>query len=443
MSKSIVLVSIDWERPQDGRSNLGMASIAAALKQECIPYQLIEDAVNSEGFDYQTLEKRVVAEVEAIELQGNSCLVGIGAYIWNEPVTQQLCEAIHNLTSASIVLGGPQISYAAAGDLEELYPYANIFVRGHGEKAMVALAREEVPADFGIHCAGTVDLGHKAEYSLGELASPWLSGVMKPGKAIRWETMRGCPFKCTFCQHRESGNRFKLAEQQLDLQRVIREARLFAESGVERISILDPIFHLDTKRTVELLNLFKDIGLNAQLALQCRFESVKDEFLDALEGLDVVLEFGLQTAIWEEGQRIGRPNRLDIAERVITRLKDRSIPFEVSLIYGLPGQTLASFRQSLAWCWAQEVPEIRAWPLMLLRGTELEKQREEFGLVESTNESIPHVVASDSFTPEEYRKMQALADVCNEPVDTALNPRVFDETSQNSKEQNDAIFYRT
>ncbi|MGY0562644.1 MAG: B12-binding domain-containing radical SAM protein [Paraglaciecola chathamensis] len=431
MNKHIVFVSADWERPQDGRSNLGAASILASLKSAGIPYTLIEDAVNATDFDYTQLEARVLAAVHEREVLDQECLVGIGAYIWNEPVTQQLTEVIRTRTSAPIVLGGPQISYAEAGTLENLYPYANIFVRGNGEQAMVALAQGECPEKFGIHCAGDIDHAQKSETALEELASPWLTEVMKPGKSVRWETMRGCPFRCSFCQHRESSDRFKLSVQQLDYERITKEARLFARAGVERVSILDPIFHLDTQRTVDLLTVFKEVGLTAQLALQCRFESVKDEFIDALEGLNVVLEFGLQTTIWEEGIAIERPNRLDIAERVIEKLKARNIPFEVSLIYGLPKQTLASFRQSLSWGWNQQVPTIRAWPLMILRGTALDKQREKFGLIESENEAIPHVIASNSFTHADYRKMEALAQTTNQP-DTATQ-----------KEINDVVFYRS
>ncbi|APR68896.1 hypothetical protein CN03_15430 [Thalassolituus oleivorans] len=434
MNKHIVFVSVDWERPQDGRSNLGAASIIASLKVAGIPYTLIEDAVNANDFDYDKLEARVLAAIHELEELGKECLVGIGAYIWNEPVTQMLTEVIHNTTSAPVVLGGPQISYAEVGTLEAHYPYANIFARGNGEQAMVALAKGESPEQLGIHFAGTEDRNQKAETALEELASPWLTGVMKPGKSIRWETMRGCPFKCSFCQHRESGSRFKLKEQQLDYERIAKEARLFAQAGVERISILDPIFHLDTKRTVELLTMFKEVGLTAQLALQCRFESVKDEFIDALEGLNVVLEFGLQTTNLAEGEAIGRPNRLDMAERVIEKLKARNIPFEVSLIYGLPKQTLASFRESISWCWRQQVPVIRAWPLMILRGTPLEKQREEFGLVESENGAIPHVIASNSFTHDDYRQMEALAQATNKSTGQSYTVTL--------KEINNAVFYR-
>jgi len=123
-----------------------------------------------------------------------------------------------------------------------------------------------------------------------------------------------------------------------------------------------------------------------------------------------------------------------MAEAVIEKLHARNIPFEVSLIYGLPKQTLASFRESLIWCWRQQVPVIRAWPLMILRGTPLDQQREAFGLVESENEAIPHVIASNSFTHEEYCQMERLAEATNGTDTTHLKDL--------TKEKDNAVFYR-
>lgn len=432
MKKYIILISLDWERPQDGRSSLGIASIAAYLKHAAVPYTLIEGAVNSADFNYSIFEQEVLKTLNKLESDGHECLLGIGAYIWNERQTQKLTASVKIETQSTIVLGGPQISYTEQGQLEQNYPYADVFVRGHGEKAIVALATENKPSGNGIHYAKAQDLYQKAEYPLDDLPSPWLTGIMTPGQKIRWETMRGCPYRCTFCQHRESGNRFKIKEGQLDISRIKEEALLFAKSDVKRISILDPIFNLSLPRTVELLNYFREIDLTAELALQCRFELVNDEFLDALKGLNVVLEFGLQTAIQEEGKLIGRPNNLNKASKVIKSLNTRNIPFEVSLIYGLPGQTLGSFRQSLEWCRGHGVTEIRAWPLMILRGTDLDKQREKFGLIESTNQAIPHVIASNSFNEAEYLQMEKLATRVNNP-----------NMTMQQKETDNGIFYRT
>ena len=83
---------------------------------------------------------------------------------------------------------------------------------------------------------------------------------------------------------------------------------------------------------------------------------------------------------------------MEKVSNVIASLNERGVPNEVSLIYGLPFQTLESFRASVDWCLSRGMPRVRAWPLMLLRGTGLEAQRDQWGFVESGEGGIPIVV---------------------------------------------------
>jgi radical SAM superfamily enzyme YgiQ (UPF0313 family) len=390
-------------RPGDGRTGLGAASIEAALLQQGIAVQAVSDAVNRDGFQAMAFTDRVLA---ALRAAGPRPVLGLGAFVWNEPEIQALLRAAQTATDATIVLGGPQVSYVGRGGLEALYPQADWFVRGHGEGAMVALALDSPGSGLGLHRVGTPDLGQRADLALASLPSPYLTGVLPVGRNLRWETQRGCPYRCTFCQHREPGSR--LRNQSLSRDRFGSEARLFAASA-QRISVLDPIFHANRSRAVTLLGDVRRAGLTARLSLQCRFELIEQDFLEALEGLDVTLEFGLQTAITSESIIIRRPNRLERVSRVIDQLLERGLDFEVSLIYGLPTQTLDSFRESVDWCLERGVPRIRAWPLMLLRGTPLAVQADRWGLVESSLRRIPIVVASHSFTREDHKQMALLA----------------------------------
>jgi coproporphyrinogen III oxidase-like Fe-S oxidoreductase len=235
-----------------------------------------------------------------------------------------------------------------------------------------------------------------------------LLGTTELRKNIHWETQRGCPFKCSFCQHKEPGKRLK-NQYISNEQRLEQELALFAAAGVKRISVLDPIFHVDNKRAVNLLNSIKDAGVDAHISLQCRFELCTPEFLDALEGLKVTLEFGLQTIIEDEYRAIKRPNNMDIVHNMIQELYERQIDFEVSLIYGLPNQTLSSFRESVDWCMQQKIPRVRAWPLMLLRGTPLYEQKENYGFKESEDQRIPIVIFSNTFSKADHDEMTRIA----------------------------------
>lgn len=402
--KPVVLVSMDWQRPEDGKTSLGIASIAAALKEVGACVSVVEDAVNDAQFDLERLLQRLL---HTIDKAGPDCLVGFGVYVWNDAEVCWLIRQLRQLRPLQVVLGGPQISYMPVGELEEAYPQADFFVRGQGEMAMVQLAKQADLDGCGVHTHGTPDRGLKADHELIRLPSPFLSGVIEPAANMRWETQRGCPFKCSFCQHREPGNRLKnelLGKNRLDL-----EVQWFAQHGVKRISVLDPIFHAKPQWAIERLHAIQRAGLRAHLALQCRFEMITDEFLDALSGLNVTLEFGLQTAIAAEGVAIDRPNNMAKVDVAISKLHERAIDFEVSLIYGLPLQTLESFRESVNWCRERQVPRIKAWPLMLLRGTPLYKEKATYGFKESTDLRIPLVIASNSFSETDYAAMQHLA----------------------------------
>lgn len=399
----VILVSLDWRRPQDGKTGLGIGSIAAAQQAAAVPWRIVDAQVNSPFFSLDHVHAELLA---AIHEAGPDCLVGFSTFVWNDAEVQLLIRQIQGL-DVRIVLGGPQISYMPAGQLEAAYPGIDYFVRGQGEMAMVALASGELPGGCGIHVAGMPDLGGKADHELLSLPSPYLRGIVEPQASIRWETQRGCPFKCSFCQHREPGNRLK--HQCFDPQRLQRELALFAEAGVERISVLDPIFHANPAHAIEVLRLIKASGITAHFSLQCRFETCTPAFLDALEGINVTLEFGLQTVVEAEYRAITRPNNLRVVEERIRELHRRGIDFEVSLIYGLPNQTLDSFRHSVKWCQQRAVPRIRAWPLMLLRGTPLYEQKAQYGFRESEGQAIPVVVASNSFTEVEYAEMARIA----------------------------------
>ena len=402
LSRPVVLVSLDWLRAGDPPFGLGCASIASSLRACGIPVRIVADAVNRVGFSTGVFLDRVT---EAVFEVGTRALVGISAFVWCEPEVQALLRVL--CPKADVVLGGPQVSYAGPG-LEWLYPGTRYFVRGNGEFAMVSLACGRAENGMhGLHIAGMADLCAKADFPLDALPSPHLDGTSPIGGFVRWETQRGCQFACTFCQHKQPGRR--LLNANMAMGRLRREVAAFRDAGTDKIAVLDPIFNTGGGRAVDLLGCMKETGIGAHLSFQCRFELVTDSFLDAVESLDATLEFGLQTVHDDEARAVGRPNHMDAVERVIAKLNKRRTPYEVSLIYGLPFQTVKRFQDSVDWCLERGVPRVRAWPLMLLRGTPIHEQREKWGYVESVGERIPIVVGSRWFSRSEHSRMADIA----------------------------------
>lgn len=402
MIRRVVLVALDWGRAKDPAISLGHASIIARLAMEPdIEVVPISFSVNAPGFRKEDVLAAIIKAVA-----GRDAFVAIGAFIWNERVVKWLLPALRCAGfNGQIILGGPQVSYAPPG-VDSLYPEANVFIRGHAEDALAELVKSNgfsLPVGVSLHGADT--MAQSAMPDLALLPSPLLTGTFKPGHFVRWEAQRGCPYSCSFCQHRESGSRMRF--RVLPPGRLMRELEVLVSSGVGDIAVLDPVFNMNPHAEA-ILRLLANLGYLGRLSLQCRFELLTPTFLDACRPLNVTLEFGLQTIHDAEMRAIRRRNDLPKAERAIEMLRERGIHFEVSLIYGLPEQSTASFRASVDWCRDHRVPVIRAFPLMLLRGTELATDRDQWQLVES-EDAIPVVVESSTFSRAEWHEMNDLA----------------------------------
>lgn len=465
--KRLLLAALDWTRPKDPPMSLGQASILATLRQHNI--NVIAKSWSVNHIDFHVKQ---VCDF-AMEHADEHTDFALGAFIWNERYTQQILSTLKaNKFPGRIILGGPQVSYVKPGlnrkKLEDYYPNADVFIRGYAEEALTKLLLSNTHLQIikGVHYAGEPDFGASATVDLEKLASPFLSGLIPAQPFIRWETQRGCPFQCSFCQHRESDITMK--RQQFDKTRIMQEIDwIIANPTIKDIAVLDPTFNSGS-HYLQTINVLAEKKYSGKISLQCRMEMVTDEFLAAVEKLnetaEVVLEFGLQTIHKAEATTIQRPNNLAKITKVLAETKQRKIATEVSLIFGLPGQTLKSFTESIEFCKTAQVPTIYAFPLMLLRGTPLYDQKHELGLIESTEimpnqsvpnridqstDSIPHVVQSPTFSYVDWLKMAELAtglDAYNaENKATSLPPKMLNTlrhtlwASQNEQAPRDTV----
>lgn len=96
-------------------------------------------------------------------------------------------------------------------------------------------------------------------------------------------------------------------------------------------------------------------------------------------------------------------------------MKSRNISYEISLIYGLPNQTLDTFKYNIDFLKSRGCENIKAYPLMLLKGTELYEKKNIYNFVEQPfgDFNIPTVVSSHSFTENDWWKMKDIADELN------------------------------
>jgi radical SAM superfamily enzyme len=302
---------------------------------------------------------------------------------------------------------------------------------------MVQLGAMVEPRPRGVHFAGEFDLGLQAKSSFALQPSPFLpttdstdggtAAAQLPASSFqRWETQRGCAFSCSFCQHRGTTQSVELMRE----DRIAAELRYLVDTGTQKINVVDPTFNHNQAHYVSVLD-----GIHScALSLQTRPEKVTRRFLDSVENssAEVTLECGVQTFEPSELNLIGRirggcatatSNKVD---EKLALIKERGVKFEGTLIFGLPHQTVDSFMRSLDKAHKTGATTVSAFPLMLLRGTELHARRHELGLVEGSEEEgfvppasteriqdfIPHVVETPTMSTAEWIRMGEIAAAC-------------------------------
>ncbi|WP_295612992.1 radical SAM protein [uncultured Lamprocystis sp.] len=345
-------------------------------------------------------------------------LIAVAAYAWSERVVAPLMDELRNRGFAGdYLVGGYQVTPDVV--TSDLYPAARWIVEGPGERALIRALLERPPERLltdGV--------------SMEDLVSPYLTGVIDVPHGttmVRMETQRGCRWRCSFCSY--GGTR---AGQILPVpqERVYGEIELFAARGVKKVNILDPEFN-GTRRCLSVLRRMREVGLQSRVTAQVRLENLVrapwgTEFMDLAAGLDFHMEFGLQTAVAAESEAVNRRNDYDAVARALEALQRRDQSFEVSMIYGLPLQTVESFAESLEFLRRHGVPTVRCFPLMLHRGTRLSRERERYAIVEEVIDEfgIAFVTGSSTFSRRDWEEMRRMA---QEAMRSSIRPPVRSE----------------
>ena len=275
---SLLLLSLDWTRPKDPPMSLGHASLLANLHYHNVNAIPGSWAVNSPNFSPQQVTDFIMSRSNA------GVDVALGVFVWNERAIQSILNDLKRYKfPGRIILGGPQVSYVKKG-LEAFYPQADVFIRGYAEDALVKLVQmkqyDPVSPIKGVHYTGLPDLATTAMVDLESIPSPFLTGLISPQPFIRWETQRGCPFRCSFCQHREPNVTMK--RRQFSLSRIMQEVEWIANNPIiQDIAVLDPTFN-SCPNYLAIMDKLISERFSGKISLQCRIEMVTEDFLNKI-----------------------------------------------------------------------------------------------------------------------------------------------------------------
>jgi hypothetical protein len=312
-------------------------------------------------------------------------LVGFSLYAWNRAECCSLAGRLRrDVPSLTIFAGGPEATADPAGVLAEA-PF-DFLVVGEGEVTLVeALDRLAVGASLkgvaGIarQSGNGIELVRRSPIAdPGSLPSPYLSGALDASipTGVLWQLSRGCSYGCEFCFD-GMGDR---TVRRYPLERLEAELDYLVRGGANQIVVLDSTFNLDGKRAKAILRMIRKKAPQVHFHFEARSELLDDEQARLFAGLKCSLQIGLQTADPGVARSVRRSlNRRDFAEK-IGLLNREGVAFGFDLICGLPGDSLARFKETLDFALSLYPNSLDIFPLAVLPGTILFERARELGL---------------------------------------------------------------
>ncbi|MGE3804178.1 MAG: radical SAM protein [Gemmataceae bacterium] len=296
-------------------------------------------------------------------------VVAFSAYVWNVRLSLAIARELKRLKPhILIVFGGPQVPDRGENFVRQ-HPFVDLAVHGEGESAFRLLLEEyprgrweEVPSLSFLR--GDQYVATPRAPRMGQLAtlpSPYLEGIFAPLLAAHpdeqwlalWETNRGCPFSCTFC---DWGSATAAKVYQFDIERLYEEIDWFARQRIEFIFCCDANFGM-LPRDLELARRVVEVrgrtGYPQALSVQNtknateRAYQVQKTLADA--GLNKGVTLSLQTVDERSLQAIKRQNiSSSFYEELQRRFSADGIETYTDMILGLPEETYDSFVDGMA-----------------------------------------------------------------------------------------------
>jgi radical SAM family protein/B12 binding protein len=344
-------------------------------------------------------------------------LVGFSLYVWNRRMCRELADEIRRLLPGiTIFAGGPEATADPRGVLAGTS--FDFLIAGEGEAPFAAVcarlsesgAVSNIP---GIATRTGTDISlipSTPIANLDDIPSPWLSGIIDavdyPG--ILWQLSRGCGFSCDFC----FDSRDRHGVRRFSLERVEAELRHFTSHGVSQIFVLDSTFNQDQRRAKTILRMIARIAPQIHFHFEVRSEFIDREMADLFAGITCSLQIGLQSADPQVLKQVGRAFRRDDFVSRTTLLNESGAVFGFDLMYGLPGDTLAGFRESLDFALGLYPNHLDIFPLAILPGTALATRADSIGL-RYLPEPPYTLINSPSFSADDMADAQELATACD------------------------------
>lgn len=317
-------------------------------------------------------------------------VVGFSCYIWN--IESVLCVAENLkkvLPHVMIVLGGPEVSYDAKQVLEQ-HRYIDFIMIGEGEHTFREFLgcyaegkMEELATVCGLcfrQMGKCIVTPPRMPADMDELCFPYRSVTDMENRIIYYETIRGCPFSCSYCLSSvEKSVRFRKCST------VFEELSFFLGNKVRQVKFVDRTFNCDHEHAYQIWNYIyeHDNGIT-NFHFEIGGDLLREEDFELFRkfrpGL-VQFEIGVQSANKETIKAIRRKMDLPVLKDHIERVRQTGkIHQHLDLIAGLPYEDYESFHNSFNEVYGMKPDQLQLGFLKLLKGSYMQEMCGEYGI---------------------------------------------------------------
>ena len=323
-------------------------------------------------FIIQTRALDIVEEILASKPE----IVGFGVYIWNIVETTNVVNLLKVIApEIKIILGGPEVSYET--EQQEIVKCADYVLTGAADLSFYQLCKDiinKTPPDKKILNSKPV--------ALEEIALPYeyYTDDDLKHRLLYVEASRGCPFKCEFCL-----SSLDKSSMPFDLTLFLEQMEILYQRGARNFKFIDRTFNLNIQTTMQIMQFFLDRMTDD---LYLHFEVVPDHLPRKLKALlaqfpenSLQFEIGIQTFNTEVQANISRKQNNAKSKENLMWLRDNtSAHIHADLIFGLPGETFETFKDSFNQLYHCRPHEIQMGILKRLKGSPIIRHTKTFDL---------------------------------------------------------------
>ncbi|HIA09635.1 MAG TPA: radical SAM protein, partial [Candidatus Nitrosopelagicus sp.] len=287
-------------------------------------------------------------------------------YVWNWEITKYLASEVKKINpNCTIIFGGAQIPDLAQ-DFFKQHPYVDIIAHGEGEYILeniltAYLKDKDYSQVKGIETKEFRNQLQERINELDNLPSPYLTNtvwdLVEKVDGIRWivgwETNRGCPYACTFC---DWGSATFTKVRKWEESRLFKEIEWFAENKIPYIDCCDANFGIFQERDFRIAEKLKEVALKTNYPERVRPAWAKNSSEKIIPIAKQLQDGGILGAVTLAVQSLD-PDTLKIVKRanikfdtfseLASTFRKNGIPTYTELIMGMPGETLQSFKDGL------------------------------------------------------------------------------------------------